>query len=198
MLTRRMFLAVGASLTALGTMTGLPALSRPLQPMRDTRRPLRLGLHADPQGRFVIASDAPACLQPLIRPEVVDCVFGAGTNDSLTQPDHWRMIETGMFSVEALYTPSQQDAAFHMWHACHKPTSEAYEALIGLFEEGTGSLCGWRVPEFGLSFVEHPCTPRLALVTLERLEDIPRLAGAITERDDSITLDPRPRPALRI
>ena len=198
MLTRRMFLAVGASLTALGTMTGLPALSRPLQPLKDARRPLRLALHADPQGRLIIASDAPPSLQPLIRPEVVDRVFGAGTNDTLTQPDHWRMIEAGMFSGEALYTPSEQDEAFHMWHARHKPTSEAYEALIGLFEEGTGSFCGWRVPEFGLNFVEHPCTPRLAVVTLDQREDIPRLAKAITERDDSITLDPRPRSALRI
>ena len=198
MLTRRMVLAFSASLTALGTMTGLPALTSPLCPLKDTRRPLRLGLHADQKGRLIIASDAPPALQPLILPEVVDQVFGVGTHDTLTQPDHWRMIEAGLFSGEALYTPTDQDEACHTWHAYHKPTSEAYEALIALFEEGIGSFCGLRVPEFGLSFVEHPCTPRLALAILDDEAAIPRLTRAITARDDSITLDLRRRPALQI
>jgi len=196
MFDRRDFLTLAASLTALGTMSGAPTLARPHRPLRARHRPLRLRLHADQSGRLVIASDAFPAPRPLIRAEVIDAVFGAGTNDALTQPDHWRMIEADMFAPEMLYTPGAHDPAFYAWHAYHKPTSEAFEALTGLFEEGTGSSCGWHVPAFQLSFVEHPCSPRFALAILHDPAGINRLAEAIRSRDDGIVLDPTPSTEL--
>ena len=86
MITRRDFVVLSSVVTVSGAAVPASALSRPAQPLRAARafRPLRV--EPDPLGQPIVVSDASPVPLPLIRPEVLDRAFGAGTAERLEQP----------------------------------------------------------------------------------------------------------------
>ncbi len=187
---RRDFLKTSvATATAASTISARAEASRP-EPLRAEPRVRILHLKPEEYGAFKIISDGCPHPRKLVRSAVLDARFGKGTSGVLLQPDHWRMIEEGWFSEEELYRPAEfEDPAFRVWHATYKPEVEAHDLLLDLFSDRIkGSFCS-TVPELGLTFAEHPCTPRLATVTLAPAFLLPDLAEAIAERTEWLLLD---------
>ena len=197
MISRRNFLqtaAVGTVASPLATATEADALVN----KADRTHPLR----AEPQPRVIKArrdtwdrgslrlySDGPFEPRPLIRPEVLEAAFGRGVGQSLHQPDHWRMIDEGWFSRDDLFELT--DVAswdYAVWQANYHPECEAHDLLYDFF--GSDLVPGGGVnKEMGLAFSEHPCTPRLATVTLLDADRLPDLAARVAEISEWVSID---------
>ncbi|MBF9060309.1 twin-arginine translocation signal domain-containing protein [Rhodobacterales bacterium HKCCSP123] len=191
MITRRSFLqtaAVGAVATPMSseatttkeTATG-EGLQRPLR-----AEPRRRIIHArrGPSGGLRLYSDGSPDSRPLVRQEVLERAFGRGVSQSLEQPDHWRMIDEGWFEGDDLYDLTDLGSwDYAVWQANYHPECEAHDLLYQFF--GTELMPGGGVnEEVGLAFSEHPCTPRLATVTLldpDRLPDLATRVADLTE-----------------
>ena len=172
----------------------MPALARPAVPLRAERRVRILRLNVNADETCTLVSDGSPVPQKLIKPEVIDRAFGAGMRETLTQPDHWRMIAAGWFGEEDLYLPEGfSDPQFHEWHANCKPEVEAFDLLIDLFPSRLLGPWGGSIRELGLIFGERPSTPRLAKVQLTHENRLPALVTAIAERTDWVAIDPMPK-----
>ena len=184
-LKRRDFvLRSAACLTATPTLP-TPGLSGPLRPLRadQTQRGLLVRHEAD--GRCLILSDAPDTPRDLIRPEVIERVFGPGVYDTLSQPDHWRMIDAGWFGGADLFTPVPLgDLAYLAWCSWHRPENDAHDLLLHLFSDRVLGRLGVYLPECGLTLAEHPCTPRYATARVEHAGFLPELAKQVATRTD--------------
>jgi hypothetical protein len=108
MITRRDFVATTAATVAA---SAAQAATRKREPERGAL-PLRAApkvrwLHATTldDGHLRLTSDGPTEPRPLIRPEVLDAAFGAGTRDVLVQPDHWAMIDAAGSAARTSYRP---------------------------------------------------------------------------------------------
>ena len=99
------------------------------------------------------------------------------------------MVEAGWFGGADLHLPADPDPAWFEWHAVHKPESEAFDLLFGIFADRLRGPWGGTVPEFGMAFGEHPSTPRRARVLLLEPDRLPALAAEIAARSDRIVLD---------
>ena len=191
MITRRNLMATFAA-TGAGILhaNGSHFPEEPLPPLPMTLRIRKLHLTPEASDTFVIATDAPIDPPALIKPEVVDDAFGAGTHRLLSQPDHWRMIEAGWFSGNDLYLPYDiDDPAYRIWCAYYAPKTEAHDLLLDLF--GGGLMPGGgTISELGLSFAEHPCTPRLAMVKLINEFMLPQLQAEVSALTKWIEIEP--------
>jgi len=191
-LQRREFvLQSAACLTAMPTLL-TPGLSGPLRPLRADQTPRRLLVRHEAGGRCLILSDAPAAPRDLIRPKVIDRVFGLGVYDTLSQPDHWRMIDAGWFGGADLFTPVPLgDPAYLAWCSWHRPENDAHDLLLHLFSDRVLGRFGVYLPECGLTLAEHPCTPRYATARVEHAGFLPELAKQIEERTSLVVASAR-------
>lgn len=194
MITRRNLMATSAAAAAGGAFHPIPSTARdagPAMPLRAELRVRALSVYQSPSsGRFILAADGPSEPRKLIKPDVLNAVFGKGTDAVLTQPDHWRMIDAGWFDDEHLYMPTEfEDPAYQDWHAFHDPRVEAHDLLIGLFED-RDVWFGGTIPELGLGFIRHPVSPRFVTAHLTDRSDLLGLQQYLAERTRWITLDP--------
>ncbi len=183
MLKRRNFIIRSViCMTALPILT-TPTLPSPLRPLRAEKRPRKLLVRHELDGRCLIVSDGPTAPRDLIRSEVIDRVFGPGVYDTLSQPDHWRMIEAGWFGGADLFTPVPLgDPAYLAWCSWHRPENDAHDLLLHLFSDRVFGRFGVYLPEYGLTLAEHPCTPRYATARVEHAGFLPELTRQIEER----------------
>jgi hypothetical protein len=99
------------------------------------------------------------------------------------------MIEEGWFSgsdLLELTDPSSWDYA--VWQANYHPECEAHDLLHDLLVSDPWPGGGTN-EEFGLVFAEHPCTPRLATVSLRDPGRLGDLAARLAELTDWISLE---------
>lgn len=197
MLQRRDFLLSAASATALAPMIGAPAIARPRAPLRALPKIHHLYTHPGGYNDLTVTAEGPSEPQPLIRAEVLDRAFGRSVAETLSQPDHWRMIEEGWFSGSDLYTPNDYfDPAYMEWHRFHKPTSVAVELMLEAFPETyEETLMAYHVPGLPLRLEQHPCSPPYIRAALAWEEALPDLIAALRSRDCPCVVDPVPRSA---
>ena len=190
MITRRVFVMT-STLACAPFVQSAEAASRPRTPLRAALRRRRLQARPARDGKLLLFSDGPSRPQNLITADALERSFGKGVERSLTQPDHWRMIEAGWFAGDDVYEPSEfGDPAYQAWHACHKPEVEAHDLLLEYYGEQFDNPIGGMIPELGLEFGEHPNTPRLALAKLVHQSYLPRLAADLAEKTDWLWIDP--------
>ena len=187
MITRRRFIAA--------TATSPLAVPKPTsastdQPMKAVPKVRTLRWREASDGRLILFSDGSPEPRKLIKDEALERRYGHGTHHVLQQPDHWRMIEEGLFSGEDLYQPNDiDDPACLIWHANYKPEVEAHDLLYDLFQDRISGPFGAIIPELGLALAEHPSTPRLALAKLNHEGCLPLLEEAITMRTSWLSIN---------
>lgn len=189
MFTRREFVVRSAAgLTAVPILKN-PVLAAPPRPLRAAQAPRKLLVRNEQDGRCLLVSDGPTAPRELIRPEAVYRVFGSGVYDTLSQPDHWRMIDAGWFGGEDLFTPVPLgDPAYLTWCAWHRPENEAHDLLLDIFSDTAFGPFGVYIPECGLTLAEHPCTPRYATARLDNQWFLPELARHLAGRTSWIVI----------
>ncbi|WP_294613823.1 hypothetical protein [uncultured Roseovarius sp.] len=142
----------------------------------------------------MLVSDGSAVPRPLIRQNAIERIFGSDIYDTLSQPDHWCMIDAGWFDDTDLFMPLPQgDPAYLTWCECYRPEVEAFDILLDIFGERALSPFGLIVPEFDLTLAEHPSTPRFATATVEDASVLPELAKYVASRAEWVTIDPSPQ-----
>jgi hypothetical protein len=185
MLNRREFLA-GSTAIASAAMA-LPAAAFKPQPLRAVPRLRRIFAKREDRGSWLLYSDGPSEAPKVIRAEVIEEVFGAGTCNTLTLPDHWAMIEAGWFSGGDLYQPVPLgEDVYDVWRGYYHPVTEAHDLLRAVFAPKYGLMrWGGRLPN-GLDLAVHPSTPRYATARaqwdwnlLEIAEDVARLSSDV-------------------
>ena len=185
MLKRREFI-----LRSVACMTALPILPTlmlptPLRPLTAEKRPRKLLVRHEPDGRCLIVSDGPTAPRDLIRPAVIDRVFGPGVYATLSQPDHWRMIDAGWFGGDDVFTPVPQgDPAYQVWCSWYRPEVEAHDLLMEAFSDRNFGPFGIYIADCGLTLAEHPSTPRYATARVEHSCFLPELAKQVIARTD--------------
>lgn len=182
MSTRRDFvIGAAAALTALSNLA-TPILALPLEPLWAKKRRRRLLVRHEPDGRCLILSDGPTTPRSIIHRDAIDRVFGSGIYDSLSQPDHWCMIDAGWFGGEDLFTPVPLgEPAYLTWCALHRPENEAHDLLLGVFRDRSFGPFGFYIPECGLTLAEHPSTPRYATARLDSEYFLPSLVEYVAQ-----------------
>ncbi|GGE57447.1 twin-arginine translocation signal domain-containing protein [Actibacterium pelagium] len=191
MITRRKFLKTAAASTAATPLAENAGATPDERSADRSRRPLR----AEPRRRIIFAKSAPNGAlrlysdgspdpRPLIRTEALEREFGKGIEQSLRQPDHWRMIDEGWFKGDELFELNDLGSwSYAVWKANYHPECEAHDLLFEFFRSGMFPGGGIN-KEFDLAFSEHPCTPRFATVTLlneNRLTKLATRVAALTE-----------------
>lgn len=185
MLRRRDFVLQSAA-----GLTAVPALATPmlrgaLRPLTAEKRARRLLARHEPDGRCLIVSDGPTAPRDLIRPAVIDRVFGTGVYANLSQPDHWCMIDADWFGRDDLFKPVPQgDPAYLVWCARYRPEVEAHDLLLEVFGDEGFSPFGVYIASCGLTLAEHPSTPRYATARVEHQWFLPELAKQVGARSD--------------
>ncbi len=161
MLNRRRFMAVSVMAAVAAT---LPAQTFAATPLRAIPKHRRIFPKREEDGSWLLHSDAPYEPRKVIRPEVIERVFGAGAFNRLSQRDHWAMIEAGWFSGPDLHLPVPLgDPAYDVWKGYYHPVTEAHDLLRHLFAaKYPGRLRSGSYLPNGLTLAEHPCTPRYA------------------------------------
>jgi len=204
MITRRNLMATSAAAAVVGTLQPEPSAARPRPHATPLRAPLRVrNLHAFPShsGRLILASDGDFQPRKLIRRDVLNAVFGEGTDKVLGQPDHWEMIDAGWFGDEDLYLPTGfDDPAYLDWCEYYDPRVQAHDLLFGFVEDEHMWWGGGEIPEVGLVFMRHPQSPRLVTAHFTDWSGLARLEKYLAERTQWLTLDPVIRetpPSLR-
>lgn len=193
MIKRRDFLIRSTTALTIATSFGDPAHAAPLRPLRAKQTVRTLFARPRQQGDYLLITDSTPFPHPLIKEEVVERVFGAGTFDTLSQSDHWCMIGAGWFEGEDLFTPRPNgDPAYATWCATYRPEVEAYDLLMDIFSERVFSSLGLIVPEFGLRLGEHPSSPRYATATIEDASALIELASYVARQSDRVTINPSP------
>ena len=189
MFTRRDFVVrTAAGLTAVHVLT-TPLMAAAPRPIRGAKVSRKLLVRDEPDGRCLLVSDGPTVPRELIRPEAVHRVFGPGVYDTLSQPDHWSMIDAGWFGGEDLFTPVPLgDSAYLTWCALHRPENEAHDLLLEVFHDRTFGPLGAYIPECGLTLAEHPSTPRYATARLDHEYFLPELARHVAERTSRVSV----------
>ena len=92
MLNRRRFMAVPVLAAVAAT---LPVQTFAATPLRATPKHRRIFPKREEDGSWLLHSDAPYEPRKVIRPDVIERVFGDGAFNRLSQRDHWAMIEAG-------------------------------------------------------------------------------------------------------
>jgi hypothetical protein len=196
MISRRDFLQTAAVGTMATPLAEMAKASDDGVANGERRRPLR----AEPKHRIIRArsgsrgglrlfSDGPQEPRPLIRTEVLEATFGKGVGQSLSQPDHWRMIDEGWFACDDLFEVTDLASwDYAVWQANYHPECEAHDLLFEFF--GAGLWPGGGINEdLGLVFAEHPCTPRFATLDLIDGDRLPDLASRLADVTEWITIE---------
>jgi hypothetical protein len=153
-------------------------------------------LFAQPRqnGAYLLISDGSPAPRRLIRRSAIKRVFGSNIFDTLSQPDHWRMIDAGWFGDTDLFMPVPQgDPAYRMWCDHYRLEVEAFDFLMDIFCERALGSFGASISEFSLTLAEHPCTPRYATATIDDASALPELAKYVVSRSDWVAINPSPR-----
>lgn len=154
------------------------------RPLRAEPRSRRILPRPQPGGLWLMETDAPSRPRPVVRPEVIDRVFGAGTHDTLGHPDHWRMIDAGWFTGADLHLPvPPDDEAYLHWRAHHHPAAEAHDILAALFGKRAGRR--WRGARLsnGLTLWDDGGCPRHATARVHSDRDLLQVAEEVAQMD---------------
>lgn len=196
MISRRNFLKTAAASTAAAPLTENAGAAPDTHSENESRRPLRAEprrrvIYAKPalQGGLRLYSDGSPSPRPLIRTEVLEREFGKGIEQSLQQPDHWRMIDEGWFDGTELFELNDLGSwNYAVWKANYHPECEAHDLLYDFF--GVGLFPGGGVnKDLDLAFSEHPCTPRLATVTLLNEYRLAELAVRVAQLTEWVSIE---------
>lgn len=196
MITRRQFLKFAAASTT-ATPLAQPTYAGPdTDPKQGSRQPLRaeprrrtIYAKSAPDGGLRLYSDGPYDPRLLIRTEVLERAFGKGIEQSLQQPDHWRMIDEGWFKGDELFELNDIESwHYAVWKANYHPECEAHDLLYDFF--GVGLFPGGGVnKDLDLAFSEHPRTPRLATVTLLNEHRLAELAVRVAQLTEWVSIE---------
>ena len=157
----------------------------------ELKRPHRRLLHArQTSGKILLRTDAPDRPRALIRPGILDSLWGAGAHEAIPQPLHWQMIDAGWFSGAELWAPFEGEThEWVTWRSLHHPECEAHDLLATLFGISSHFIFGGGdLPEFGLELREHPSSPRHATATVSDARFLEKLADEIARRTDQVSL----------
>ncbi|MCA0044668.1 hypothetical protein [Celeribacter litoreus] len=191
---RRHFLITSVALAAGASATPLSSEAAPTLPLQRGLRKRTLYLEPRSRGGFLLYSDGAREPRKLIRPEAIDARFGKGTHHHLLQPDHWAMIDAGWFEGEDLYGIEQgHERELEIWGDYYRAECEAFDLLRTLFDGRVDGFFRTAIPELGLLFGEHPCSPRLATVYLEKEHLIGKLVSTVAGLSKWVEIDPTPR-----
>ncbi|MFC3088145.1 hypothetical protein [Tabrizicola soli] len=160
MLNRRRFMAASAAM-ALSSL--LPSTSFAMLPLKARLRPRRIFARKEASGSWLLFSDAPFEPRKVVRHDVIERSFGAGAYNTLSQRDHWEMIEAGWFSGDDLHLPVPLgDDTYLVWRSYYHPVTEAHDLLTDIFADKYGMMRWGTLLPNGIALGEHPCTPRYA------------------------------------
>ncbi len=143
------------------------------------------------RGQILIKSDASPTPRPLIKPDVIDGIWGPGAYSLMRQPLHWHMIDMGWFDHEDLWFPFNEMTEEHcVWLAYYQPACQAHDIICEIFglvpsisEELSSS------PDIGLHCAIHPSTPRYVTAKLYGPEWIPVFKKAVEQESKLVTVD---------
>ena len=188
MMNRRTLLLASAAMGAVSFVGA--ARTVPLVPLRAEPRHRRIFASTGKYGCYRLESDGPAQPRKIVRKDVIERTFGEGTYDTLTQPDHWRMIDAGWFGGDDLHQPIPiADEAYDIWWANHHPMVEAHDILADLFPDlYVGFPFGSGIRKFGVEMAEHPCSPRFVTADVDSDFHLIRLADEVAARSDLISI----------
>jgi len=196
MISRRNFLQTAAVGTMATPLADMAKASDDGVANGERRRPLR----AEPKHRIIRArsgsggglrlfSDGSQEPRPLIRTELLEAAFGKGVGQSLSQPDHWKMIDEGWFSGDDLLEVTDLASwEYAVWQANYHPECEAHDLLHEFFAAGLWPGGGTN-EDLGLAFAEHPCTPRFATLDLLHRDRLPDLAMHVADLTEWISIE---------
>lgn len=167
--------------------TSTEALAETPELIRPHRRLLPV---SQPSGKILLRTDAPDTPRALIRPEILDSLWGAGAYEAIPQPLHWQMIDAGWFSGAELWEPFEGETPeWVTWRSLHHPECEAHDLLATLFGISSHYIFGGGdLPELGLELHEHPSSPRHATATVSAARFLGKLAEEIARRTDQVSL----------
>ncbi len=103
------------------------------------------------EGRgYRIVTDALNFPRKLVRPEVLERHYGEWVYNKMSQRDHWKLIDEGVFSGDDLFQPAFMNNAFDAWSYNYTPQVEAHWLLqdYGLGPEACEEA------DIGLQFTE--------------------------------------------
>lgn len=187
-MNRREFLSATTAMASVAMVP--PAAAFTPQPLRALPRFRRLYVEREERGSWLFYSDGPTEAQQLVRFEVIERTFGAGTYATLSQPDHWRMIEEGWFAGGDLHQPLPiADPTHDVWRSFYHPVVEAHDllsdALAGLYAKGWRFAC--TLPN-GLTLAEHPSTPRYATARARSIFALTHIAEDVERQSRGVVI----------
>lgn len=188
---RRSFLQASLMAAAASEAFGYPGAESWVD--GESKPDLRRVLHFEHShsGQVLIKSDAPPTPRHLVKPEVIDGIWGYGAYAVMRQPLHWHMIDNGWFDEDDLWFPFDDMSDEHWeWLAYYQPACEAHDIICGLFGLVT-SISDDRssAPDIGLYCGLHPSTPRYVTAKLYSSSWIPMFKEAVEQRSKFITVD---------
>ena len=187
---RREFIKAAAVSTVAAPAASTDARNERNAPLTAAHRIRKLRLMARRDNGLTIITDGPPNPRKLIRPDIIDQAFGAGTYNVLSQPDHWEMIDQGWFKGADLFQPRENvDQEWWIWQCYFRPENEAHDILYNLLSDQIQGVFGGSVPELGLHMGEHPCSPRLATAWLSDSSFIGRFSDAVSKRSKWLVVD---------
>ncbi|NDW54466.1 twin-arginine translocation signal domain-containing protein [Aliiroseovarius sp. PrR006] len=196
MISRRNFLKSAAASTTATPLAQHASADHDTYLKRGNKHPLRaeprrrtIYSKPAPDGGLRLYSDGSPDPRPLIRTQVLERAFGKGVEQSLLQPDHWRMIDARWFEGDELFELNDVTSwQYAVWKANYHPECEAHDLLYDFF--GKGVFPGGGInKDYNLAFSEHPCTPRFATVTLLNEHRLPDLVARITDLTEWVSIE---------
>lgn len=164
---RRDFLKSPAAISALMGQFGFAAGNqweheKPPEPLVR-----HLYLQEQHDGKLLIVSDGSPNPRPLIKPNIIEEIWGPGAYSLLRQPLHWQMIDSGWFSEDDLWYPFNEDCEeLDIWNAFYHPVCEAHDIVCRILGISSIFIMKSSRSDLGLQVAEHPSTPRYATAKL--------------------------------
>ena len=187
---RRSFLAAPVTFVAMTEAFGEPAYDGWIEPEPQAVIKRLLHLEHTKDGKVLIKTDAPERPRHLIKPEIIDSVWGRGAYDILHQPLHWKMIDSGWFGDDDLYYPFEQGThEYEAWFGYYQPACEAHDLLAGLLGVDNFWFTDPKDVGYGLEFMLHPSTPRYATAKLEGPQWIKEFQEMIEGKASYLSVD---------
>ena len=188
---RRDFLKAPATISVLMGEFGFPAGNQWEHEKAPESVVRHLHFQEQPDGKLLIVSDASPNPRPLIKPYIIEEIWGPGAYELLRQPMHWQMIDSGWFEEDDLWYPFDQDCnELDVWNAFYHPVCEAHDIVCRVLGISSIFIVKSGRSDLGLQVAEHPSTPRYATAKLNNEGYVRHFAAEIHSRTKHVFVTP--------
>lgn len=194
---RRSFLAAPVAMATMTEAFGEPAYDGWIDPTPKVNVKRTLHLEQSHKGMVLIKTDAPDKPRHLIKPEVIDSIWGRGAYEIMPQSLHWKMIDSGWFGEEDLWFPFEKNSPeYEVWFGYFQPACEAHDLISNLLGVNNFWFIDPKDVGYGLEFMLHPSTPRYATVKLEGPQWISGFKELVESKAAHLTVETEVHPQV--